>query len=319
MTAGNGEPSSREIVLVREFDAPPELVFDAWTDPRHIVKWWGPDGFTNTTSSMEVRPGGEWIFVMHGPDGTDFDNRIVFLEVSRPARLVYAHGSSDPDDPSRFDVTVTFEDLGGRTRLTMRSLFATADARDFAVREFGAIEGGRQTLARLGGLVAGQVAERAFVLSRSFDAPRELVWKAWTERERMARWWGPKGLALRVLEFDLRPGGVFLYGMKPPGGEEFFGKFVFRAITPPERLAFVVSFSDESRGTRRHFASPTWPLEMHNTVTFMEADGRTTITLVSLPINETAEERATFVEGFASMTQGYGGTFDQLDAYLASR
>jgi uncharacterized protein YndB with AHSA1/START domain len=317
MSAERSETGAREIVITREYDAPRELVF-AWTDPEHIVKWWGPDGFTNTTRSMQLRPGGEWIFVMHGPDGTDYDNRIVFLEIARPERIVFAHGSTDEGDPSRFDVTVTFEELGGRTRLTMRSLFPTAEARDFAVKQFGAIEGGRQTLARLGEQVKEALAARAFVLSRTFDAPRELVWKAWTEEERLAAWWGPKGLALRVAKLDLRPGGMFLYSMRPPNGNEFWGRFVFREVTPPERLAYVLSFSDEQGGIQRHVASPDWPLEMFTTVTFGELAGRTTITLRSVPINESAEERATFIAGFGSMQQGFGGTFDQLDGYLAS-
>lgn len=104
--------SDREIVLTRVLDAPRELVFDAWTDRKHIAQWWGPRGFTTTIHEMDVRPGGVWRFMMHGPDGVDYPNRIVFREVVKPERLVYDHGSDDPADPAQFHVTVTFAKQG---------------------------------------------------------------------------------------------------------------------------------------------------------------------------------------------------------------
>lgn len=136
----------REIRLDRIFDAPRELVFEAWTRREHIGQWWGPNGFTTTTYEMDVRPGGVWRFMMHGPDGTDYPNRIVYEEVVPAERLVYAHGDFET---TLFHVTVTFTVEGGRTRVRMRLLFPTAEARDYVVREHGAIEGGRQTLGRL--------------------------------------------------------------------------------------------------------------------------------------------------------------------------
>ena len=139
--------ADREIVTTRLIDAPRELVFEAWTDPEHVVHWFGPNGFTISTSSMEVRPGGRWVFVMHGPDGTDWPNVVTYQEVTPPTRLVYVHG--DDKDPDMFHTTVTFEDDGGKTALTMRAVFKTAAARDFVVRERGAVEGAKQTVARL--------------------------------------------------------------------------------------------------------------------------------------------------------------------------
>lgn len=141
--------SDREIVVTRLLDAPRELVFKVWTDPQHVAQWWGPNGFTNTIREMDVRPGGIWRFVMHGPDGVDYDNKIVFLEVVKPERLVYDHGDDVEDDPNCFRVTVTFAEQGGKTLLTMRSLFKSAAARDYVVKEFGAIDGANQTLGRL--------------------------------------------------------------------------------------------------------------------------------------------------------------------------
>ena len=135
-------------MISRVLDAPRTLVFDAWTDPKHVGEWYGPRGFTTTTHTMDVRAGGVWKFIMHGPDGVDYQNRIVFIEVVRPERLVYSHGGEE-GAPGRFHVTITFDEHNGKTLLTMRSLFESAAARDWVVKEHHAIEGGNQTLDRL--------------------------------------------------------------------------------------------------------------------------------------------------------------------------
>ncbi len=145
--------AEREIVITRMIDAPRELVFMTWTTPEHVDRWWGPNGFTTVTDEMDVRPGGVWRYMMHGPDGVDYPNWIAYSEVVPPRRLVYAHGGGDSPEPS-FHVTVTFEDVGGKTELTMHSVFPTAEARNYVVEHYGAIEGGKQTLARLAEHVA---------------------------------------------------------------------------------------------------------------------------------------------------------------------
>ncbi len=136
------KPTERELLFTRVFDAPRELVFDVWTDPKHIEHWWGPIGFRTESIAMDVRPGGEWTLVMHGPDGTDYNNTIRYLEVVRPERLVYKHGEL-------FQSTVTFEDVGGKTKLTMRMLFESGAQRDETISKNHADEGGVQTLGRL--------------------------------------------------------------------------------------------------------------------------------------------------------------------------
>ncbi|HWK73891.1 MAG TPA: SRPBCC family protein [Povalibacter sp.] len=144
--------ADREILITRLVDAPRELVWQVWTSPEHVGQWWGPNGFTTTIHEMQVVPGGVWRFIMHGPDGVDYPNRIEFIEVTRPQRLVYQHG--DDKGEIGFHVTVTFTEQAGKTLVTLRSLFPTAAARDFAVSKYGAIEGGRQTLGRLDAYVA---------------------------------------------------------------------------------------------------------------------------------------------------------------------
>ncbi len=143
------DTADREIVLTRLLAAPPELVFQAWTDPAHVTQWWGPGGFTTTTYKMEVRPGGVWRFCMHGPDGRDYQNQITYLEVIKPERLVYKHGGEAECEPVSFQVTVTFEEQQGKTRLTVQMLFPSAIAREHVIKTYGADEGLKQTLARL--------------------------------------------------------------------------------------------------------------------------------------------------------------------------
>ncbi|MDF2717061.1 MAG: activator of Hsp90 ATPase 1 family protein [Paenibacillus sp.] len=159
--------------------------------------------------------------------------------------------------------------------------------------------------------------ENEFVITRVLNAPRELVFKVWTEARHLEHWWGPKGLSVSASKMDLQPGGIFHYIMRAPDGNEMWGRFTYREIAAPERIVFVNSFSDSEGGITRPPFSETWPSEILNTVTLSEADGKTTITLRSIPINATKEEMLVFQSGFESMEQGYGGTFDQLAEYLA--
>jgi len=164
------------------------------------------------------------------------------------------------------------------------------------------------------------VSNQDFVITRIFDAPRDLVWKAFTDPQHMKQWWGPKGFTVIASKMDLRPGGTYHYGMKAPDGSAMWGKFVYREVVAPERMVFINSFSDEAGGITRHPMAPTWPLEMLSTFTFEEAPGgKTKLTIRWSPHNATDEERKTFDAGHDSMRQGWGGTLEQLTAYLAKQ
>jgi uncharacterized protein YndB with AHSA1/START domain len=139
----------RAIIGTRLLDAPRELVFSVWTDPKHLAQWWGPNGFSTTTNSFDFRVGGVWRFVMHGPDGRDYENRITYDEIVPPERIVYHHGGGDDVEPVQFKTTVIFEDLGGKTKVTLRGVFPSAEARARVIKEYGADKGMAQTLARL--------------------------------------------------------------------------------------------------------------------------------------------------------------------------
>lgn len=307
----------REIIHTRLIDAPRELVWEAWTDPQQLAAWWGPSGFTNEIEAMDVRPGGVLRLVMVGPDGVRYPNEIRYHEVERPARLRWTHASGPGEDPNSFETEVTFEELGARTRVTLRAVFQSAAAREFVIRNHNAEEGGRQTLARLDERLADTRDD--LVVTRTLPASRQRVWDAWTDRNNLGAWWGPKGYAIGVTRFDLRVGGVTLYWMEPPtqSPTRTWGRFVYREVTPIERLAWINSFSDpEGRLTRAPFA-PTWPLELFNLLTLEDLEGSTRLTLRARPVRASPEDRATFAAMRPNVTKGFEGTIEQLAAWLA--
>jgi len=141
--------AENELVFTRIYDAPRALVFDAWTDPKRIGKWWGPKDFTTTTKVMEVKVGGRWEYIMHGPDGADYPNKSVYIEVEKPRRLVFSNTGGKADDPHlTCQMCVTFEEIGGKTKLTLRMIFPSTDAVSRA-KKYGAETGGYETLGRL--------------------------------------------------------------------------------------------------------------------------------------------------------------------------
>ena len=144
----------REIVMSRVINAPRERVFAAWTDPKQIVQWFGPAGFKTETLECDIRPGGRWRFIYTGPDGTKWDNRMVFLRIEAPRLIETEHGSDKDNDPGRFHTLVTFEaQSDGKTVLTMRQLHPTVEQREAGIG-FGAVEFGYQTLDKLAAYLA---------------------------------------------------------------------------------------------------------------------------------------------------------------------
>ena len=161
--------------------------------------------------------------------------------------------------------------------------------------------------------------KQVFIISRVLAAPRSLVWASFTDPERMQHWWGPKGVTIVKSDMNLRVGGTYHYGMKTPDGKVMWGRFVYREIVPPEKLVFINSFSDEKGGLTRHPFAENWPLEMLSTFLFEEVEAnKTKFTVNWQPWNATAEEHAVFAAGHASMTGGWTGTMERLEAYLAT-
>ena len=157
-----------------------------------------------------------------------------------------------------------------------------------------------------------------FVISRIFDAPRDRVWKAWTEAEQLKQWWGPKGFAVTRCKVDLRPGGMMHYCLRMPDGNEMWGRFIYREIVKPEKLVWVNSFSDKDGGLTVHPMNPSWPREILSTALFEAQGGKTRLTIQWSPLDGSSElECRTFDEGRDSMKMGWGGTMEQFTAYLA--
>ena len=168
-------------------------------------------------------------------------------------------------------------------------------------------------------MTAPDSAGQIFTISRVFEAPRELVFAAFSDPERMRHWWGPKGFKVIHSEMDLRPGGRYHYGLKASTGAVIWGRMIYREIEAPRRIVFVNSFSDEHGGLSRHPGHEKWPLQMLSVFELEEIDpGRTKLTITWSPLDANEEERATFAANHPSMNQGWSGTFEQLSAYLAS-
>ncbi|MFO1434911.1 MAG: SRPBCC family protein [Gammaproteobacteria bacterium] len=312
-------PSDRALQLTRSFDAPRGLVWSAWTDPAQLARWFGPDGFSITTHEHSIKPGGVWRFTMHGPDGRDYKNRVNFLEVNAPEKLVYKHAGEEEDDAVKFQTTVIFSETAGVTTLTMRMEFATAADLEFVIKNYGAEEGAMQNVARLAAHVDMLTSSQPeFLITRIFRAPRELVWQAWTDPAMLSKWFGPKGCSARIVNYELRPGGVWHSCLTMPDGNEMWGKFVYREVVPKQKLMWLHSFSNTEGDITRHPMSPNWPRVMLTTVIFEDAGKDTKITLSWTPYEATDIERQTFVDGMSGMAMGWGGSFTQLDAFLAN-
>jgi uncharacterized protein YndB with AHSA1/START domain len=313
-TSAASDAADREIILTREFQAPRDLVFEAWTNTKHVAQWWGPNGFSTTIHEMDVRPGGVWRLTMRGPDGRDYNNRIVFIEVAKPGRLVYKHEPEKGSEPVSFQTTVTFAEQGDKTEVTVRMLFPSAQAREHVVKKYGAIEGLNQTLGRLGEhlekMAAAEGAQqvdqgggarwskkRELVIERVFNAPRELVFKAWTKPEHMVQWWGPRGFTLPTCEMEFRAGGRFRLVMRGPDGKDYPFQGAYLEIVEPERIVF--------QGTIHHEPGH----QVWTTVTFAEHEGKTKLTVQQTYSFESDATRGA--------PEGWRQQLDRLGEYLA--
>src|SRR6185312_13938127 len=226
-----------------------------------VAQWWGPRGFTLTTHSKDLRPGGNWRYTMHGPDGTDYPNRTEYFEVEKYAKLVYDHGGSD-DNPPLFRVTVLFSKIGKKTKMNMTMALATAEAAE-ETRKFIKKASGDSTWDRLAEYLEKESSgKEKFVINRTFDAPLALMFDMWTKPEHFSRWLPPTGFEMQFIRSDIRPGGSTFYFMSGNGGMKMYGRAEYLEITEPNRLVYTQQFCDESENLSRHPMAPTWPATM---------------------------------------------------------
>jgi uncharacterized protein YndB with AHSA1/START domain len=311
---------SNEIAITRIYDAPVEAVWDAWTDPAQVAQWWGPRGFTLTTHSKDLRPGGSWVYTIHGPDGVDYPNKTQYFEVEPHAKLVYDHGAND-DRPPLFRVTVLFSEIDGKTKMDMRMALPTPEAAE-ETRKFIKKAGGNSTWDRLAEYLEKESSGKdTFVINRSFDVPIALMFEMWTNPEHFSRWLPPTGSTMEFIKCDIRPGGGTFYLMSGNGGMKMYGRAQYLAIDKPDRLVYTQQFSDANENVTRHPMVPTWPETMLTTVKLTEeGPDRTRVTVTWEPHGAvTREELETFVNAKAGMTQGWTGSFDKLEAYLPAQ
>ncbi len=308
-----------ELHLTRVYRAPRNLVWKVWTDPEHVGRWWGPRGFTLTHHSKELRVGGSWVYTMHGPDGKDYPNTTRYLEVIEGEKLVYDHGSDGTSKPL-FRVTVTFHDVPQGTRMEMTMAFESAEAAR-ATGEFVRKAGGNATWDRLAEYLDRQVLGiDTFVIQRSFAATPERLFGLWTQADHLARWLPPTGATMKVLAADIRTGGSLHYRMDHPAGT-LFGVFDYLELNAPERISYLQRFSDEQQGPGKHPMLPVFPNQLRTDVLFsLESPGQTRVRLSFRPEGEVSQqELEAFLRTRDSMTPGWNGSFDKLDALLEAQ
>ena len=234
MTTVINETANRELSITRLLNAPPELVWEVWTKPEHLTNWWGPIGFSTTTHEMSVKPGGVWRFMMHGPDGKDYPNKIVFIEVVKPELLVYKHTGEEQTENVRFHVTVNFQKQGNKTKLTMRSLFESPEELERVIKEYGAKEGMKQTVDRLEEYLDSKQPEQGvIVVEKIYNAPAEKVWRAITDRNEMKKWY------FDLAEFKPEPGFEFQFYGEGHEGQKYLHLCKITDVVAGKKISYT--------------------------------------------------------------------------------
>jgi len=324
-TIGKPERTSkRELVSTHVFDAPRELVWKAWTNPKLIPRWWGPRKYSTVVEKMDVRPGGTWRFVQRDAEGNEFGFHGEYLEVVPPERIVETFEYEGMPGHVLTESAV-FEEVRGKTKVTQKSVFATVEDLEGMLAS-GMEEGARETIERFAELVEepkgsggqpkkapakGRAQKNELVITRIFNAPPERVWKALTDPREMRQWWGPKGFTAPSLSVDLRVGGVFRYCMRSPEGKDYWGTGVYREIVPGKRIVYTDSFADEKGNVvpaTYYGMGADIPLEMLVTLTFEKEKNHTKVTLhhAGMPVGP----------DFDGATQGWNEMFDKLVKHL---
>jgi uncharacterized protein YndB with AHSA1/START domain len=297
------DPTQREVVITREFNAPRELVFDAFTQCEHMSHWFGPKEFTCSHCEADVRPGGKLKLCMSHPEMGDFWVSGVHLEVDRPNRLVITSTADDNEDGAPlFEVleTVTFESVGNRTRVTLVAKPLATHVPEAAQFLSGMEEGWNQSLDKFDNYVGGLYLDskppvtvkaegRELRAKRVYDAPREIVFKAWSDPKGISKWWGPRGFTTTTHKMEVRPGGTWLFTMHGPDGTDYENKVVYEEVVTPERLKYKHSGVGDENDIR-----------FEVTVEFSDLGGKTEMSFVMVFESvEMREHVATFgaIEG----------------------
>lgn len=307
-----------QLITTRLIAAPRDLVWKVLTTPEHLRHFWGPDGFTNTFKSYDLKVGGQALFTMHGPDGTDWPNRFIFLTIDAPRLLRWSHDNGGEGTVDhKFTGELELTDEGGKTRVELRVIEKDFASRD-AIAPY-AVPGGLQNLDRLAAFVAPLAHEKnLFTIARTLPVSQARLFKACTDVNEMMQWFAPSGMKTVKAEQDFRPGGVYHYGLSSGQGDEMWGKVTYKEITPPSRLVYLQSFSDPQGRLTRHPMAPQWPMEMITVMDFIaEGENQTKLKISWIYAGVEDAEGETFRAAHDGMTGGWSGTLDSLASYLS--
>ncbi len=306
-----------ELQIIRVYDAPIKLVWDAWTDVDKKSNWWGPRGFTITTKSVDFKIGGKWIYTMHGPDGVDYPNITTYHEIIPFKKLVYDHGGNE-ERQKLFTVTVTFSEELNHTIMNMIMSFDTKEiARD--MEKFIKDAGGNATWDRLAEFLEDQEFHTdPFFINRTFKAPKDLVFKMWIDPEHLKNWMAPAGASMKMIKCNIATGGETFYQMFNADGSSMFGQIQYKKISPTDLIEYSQNFCDEKGQLCKPPFAPTWPNFMNTTIQFFKEDENLTRVCIRwiADQNGTLVERDTFHQAKAGMTQGWTGSLNKLEEKL---
>jgi uncharacterized protein YndB with AHSA1/START domain len=288
--------ANKEVTLTRVLNAPRDLVFDTWINPEHMKQWWGPNGFTSLVCEVQARKGGTLYIEMRAPDGSLHQVHGYYDEVVKPERIVFIHDVRDEANKSLFEIwhTITFEEHNGNTKLTVvaKALNVTPEMLPFME---GMEEGWAECIDKLENYT--ETAERELVVSRILNAPRELVFDAWTNPEHIKHWWGPNGFTNTIHKMDAVPGGEWDLVMHGPEGTDYKNQSTFIEVVKPERI--VIS----------HDSGPKYIM----TVTFIPYHDKTFLSITMQ--FETIEQKDRSVKTVGA-DKGLIENMDRLEGYI---
>lgn len=295
-----------ELIIARTFDAPQWLVWQAWTEPERLMQWSCPNGFTLLYCEGELRVGGQWRSAMRSPDGEKLVMSGTYCEIVPCERLVFTHAWKEEGTPGLETVaTVHLAEHAGKTTMTFwQTGFDSIESRN------GHEGGWGQAFDHLGQYLQQTMdaTPRELTLTRIFDAPRELVWKAWTDPEHIAQWWGPHGFTNPLCQWDAQPGNAILVHMRGPKGSPFDFDMpmggAFEEVIASERLVFITNAMPDETGQPQ--------LEVRNSVTFEDDNGKTKVTLQAVVLRSTPAVAG----AIAGMEQGWSQSLEKLTALL---
>jgi uncharacterized protein YndB with AHSA1/START domain len=307
---------SNEIAITRIYDAPVQKVWDAWVVPEQVAEWWGPRGFTITTKQKDVRAGGTWTYTMHGPDGVNYENKTVFLDVIEGSLMVYDHGGND-ERPPLFRVKVRFSPVGTKTKMEMHMIFSSPEVAEQSHRMIKKASG-HSTWDRLSEYLDETLQQKdRFVINRSFGCPALTLYDLWTDPKRVAAWLPSPGATIAFSSAEIKPGGSAFYKMTNADGTVMHGSMHYIELTKPHRLVYTQMFRTEAGEVARHPLAPLWPESMRTVVEFAEeGPNESRVTITWEPQGAKPEEVAVFKAARGGMTQGWTGSLDNLEAYL---